>query len=70
MNRERMARMGLCALKAWSSPALARAWQDFGAAELWEALVAEGESSTFGRRAAVVDAVLKGAVPATAEAGR
>ena len=55
MNRERMARMGLCALKAWSSPALARAWQDFGAAELWEALVAEGESSTFGRRAAVVD---------------
>lgn len=52
---ERRARMGICALKAWSTPAVTRALLEFGADELWRGFLEQGESTTFGRRAAAVD---------------
>ncbi|MFT3887209.1 MAG: DNA-processing protein DprA [Arachnia sp.] len=55
MNADRRARMALCALGAWGSPPLGRAVAEFGAEAVWEGLRAQGEETTFGRRAQTVD---------------
>ena len=52
---ERRTRMGLCALRTWASPLLGRTLAEFGAEALWAGLLADGEESTFGRRAAAID---------------
>ena len=52
---ERRTRMGLCALMTWASPLLGRTLAEFGAEALWAGLLADGEESTFGRRAAAID---------------
>lgn len=59
--------MGLAALKAWTSPALGRAVVDFGAADLWQAVLSEGQATTLGRRAAGID--VAALVAATAGCG-
>jgi hypothetical protein len=55
--------MGLCALTTWASPLLGRALAEFGAEALWRGLLAEGEESVFGRRAAAIDLGVRRAVP-------
>ena len=47
--------MGLCALGTWGSPLLGHTLAEFGAEALWAGLLAEGEETAFGRRAATVD---------------
>lgn len=55
MIAEQRARMALCALQAWSTPALAATVSEFGAVDVWGALQAEGDATALGRRAAGID---------------
>lgn len=55
MIDERAARMALCALEPLGAPAFLRALQTFGAVELWQGFLAQGESTAWGRRARAVD---------------
>lgn len=52
---ERTARMGLCALMHMGAPKLAELVHEEGAVWVWEALLAKGEDSMWGRRAKGVD---------------
>lgn len=52
---ERRARMGICALAPSGAQLVARALEEFGPVELWEALLQQGESTSWGRRALAVD---------------
>lgn len=54
---ERSARMGLCALAWLGAPAVATAVVEFGAVDVWTGLLARGEETVWGRRAAAVDLV-------------
>lgn len=52
---DRMARMGLCALSPLGAPAVVRAVAEFGALDIWEGFLAQGQDTTWGRRAAAVN---------------
>lgn len=55
MMDERTARMALASLEPLGAPAMARALEQLAAGELWEGLLAQEQSTSWGRRAAAVN---------------
>lgn len=52
---ERRARLGLCGLLPMATPALAQLVAQYGAEEVWAAVLAEGSETRWGRKAAAVN---------------
>lgn len=51
----REARVGLCALAPLGAPAVVRAVAEFGPVDVWRGFLAQGEATSWGRRAVAVD---------------
>ena len=52
---ERRARLGLCGLLPMATPALAHLVEQYGAEEVWAAVLGEGGETRWGRKAAAVN---------------